>query len=327
MSKINLEFPQGSRALLTIFILVLSTSCYIPKNIRGIEIENQLVNWEKIYTAADIKLHVFNTGMNRVSPLLVGSPAPWRPAPAFLIEHPTFGLIVFDTGLSTEAAIKGEKVLHPITRCFFKTSSLPGHELSSQLKQFDFNPEDVTMVIFSHLHFDHVGNGDDFLNADYYISDDNDLEDLPKMDGFNPELIASIEDSHSFHRIDFSSGVPFGTFEKTIDLLGDGTMILIEGNGHLTGSMGIILRLPLGPVLLPGDEAVHFDWLKGNDIQRISKNPEQAANMRNRIQKLIELVPDLVVIPGHDLSNVPDNRVDIILHHPELYTKELWPTD
>ncbi len=327
MNKINQKSKLGTRTLLTILILVLFTSCYLPKNIQGIEIKNQLVNWEKPYTSTNIKLHVFNTGMNRVSPWLVGSPAPWRPAPAFLIEHPTFGLIVFDTGLSSEIAIKAEKVLHPITKFFFKTRSLPGNDLPSQLKQSGFHPEDVKMVIFSHLHFDHVGNGDGFSNADYYISGDTDLEDLPKMDGFDPELMQSIEENHSFHRIDFSTGAPFATFEKTIDLLGDGTMILIEGNGHLTGSVGLILRLPEGPVLLPGDEAVHFDWLKGDDVQRISKNPERAAEMRNRIRKLIEMVSDLVVIPGHDLSKVPIHRNDIILHHPELFTKELWPTD
>lgn len=325
--EMNLFLRKSGIPLLVTIILAIITSCYIPKNIEGSIIGNQLFNWEKPPVSTDIILHVFNTGMNRVSPVLVGLPAPWRPAPAFLIEHPVFGLIVFDTGLSSDVALKGEDVLHPITKHLFRTRSLPGYDLLSQLKQSGFNPENVKMVIFSHLHFDHVGNGNEFPNAEYYISGKTKIDNLPKIDGFNPELIKSIDESHSFHRIDFSAGTPFATFEKSVDLLGDGTIILIEGNGHLTGSMGLLLQLPEGPVLLPGDEAVHFDWLKGNDIQRISKNPVQAAEMRNRIRKFMELVPDLVVIPGHDLSKVPDHRKDIILHHPELFTKELWPTD
>lgn len=56
-------------------------------------------------------LHVFETGSARMSPLLVGHEHPWRPVPAFVIDHPTLGLIVFDTGLSDEVELAGASAL------------------------------------------------------------------------------------------------------------------------------------------------------------------------------------------------------------------------
>jgi hypothetical protein len=83
-----------SPILIIISLLLIGLSCYSPINSRGKDIDETLTNWPQTNSNfINIKLHIFNTGMNKVSPLLVGSPAPWRPAPAFLIEHPIHGLI------------------------------------------------------------------------------------------------------------------------------------------------------------------------------------------------------------------------------------------
>lgn len=46
--------------------------------------------------------------MNRMSQIVVGDVRPWRPNPAFVIRHPTQGLIVFDTGWPVEIVERGK---------------------------------------------------------------------------------------------------------------------------------------------------------------------------------------------------------------------------
>ena len=324
------SFSYKKIILFIIFIIIIFFSirgCYFPLVIKGEKVESKLYGWHNKPSndSLNLKLHVFNTGMNKVSSILVGDVNPWRAAPAFVIEHPKFGLIVFDTGLSTDIAKHAEGALHPITGWLFKTRSLKGKDLPSQMKKAGLNPEKVTKVLFSHLHFDHTGNADAFKNASFYIGQQTDTENLSRMDGMEPKIINKIKETHTLNKIDFSSGNPFATFTRTVDLLGDGSLIVVEGNGHVSGSMGLFVRLPQGMVFLPGDEVVHFDWLYSDDVQRISKNPEQAANMRNRVRTLLKLAPNLVIIPGHDLTKVPTNRKDIILHNAELFKKDAWP--
>ena len=43
------------------------------------------------------RLHVLNTGFNRMSKFLVGRDRPWRPVPAFVIEDHQHGLFVFES--------------------------------------------------------------------------------------------------------------------------------------------------------------------------------------------------------------------------------------
>ncbi|NOY47626.1 MAG: hypothetical protein GXO84_05430, partial [Chlorobi bacterium] len=122
-----------------------------------------------------------------------------------------------------------------------------------------------------------------------------------------------------------SLGKPFATFKKAVDLLGDGSILVVQGNGHLNGSISLFVQLPMGTVFLAGDEAVHFDWLKSDDVQRISKNPKRAADVRNRIRMLSVLRPDMVIFLGYDFPKIPVNRTDIVIHHPKLFVNKAWP--
>ena len=318
--------------LSVLFIVLLGSfflfhGFYFAVNIKGPAIEKKFYtfNNKPFNDSIKLKLHVYNTGINKVASLLVGDKNPWRPVPTFVIEHPKYGLIVFDSGLSSKVALMGKKTLHPITRLLFNTHSLKSKDLPSQMVQDSLLPIKVERVIFSHLHFDHIGNSDAFSKATYYVGQGTDLDNMTRMEGFEPDFMAKLIHNHAFKEIDFSVAKPFATFEKAVDLLGDGGLIAIQGNGHLTGSISLFVNLPQGLIFLAGDEAVHFDWLNNDDVQKISKNPKRAAEMRNRIRMLRELRPDIIIFPGHDFPKIPLNRTDIVVNNPILFTKEAWP--
>jgi len=269
---------------------------------------------------------VFNTGENRVSPLLVGSPAPWRPVPAFVIEHPTQGLVVFDTGLGPEIAARGEGALHPLTRLLFRSRSRPGLGLADQMRAAGLDPSRVRTVILSHLHFDHVGDLESFPNARFVVGRGERPAARSRLRGFAPAHTDWIR-PQAWREIDFRQAPPYASFDHAVDLFGDHSIVLVRGGGHTPGGLGALLALPAGPALLAGDLVVHRDWLASDDVERIVSDPQRAADVRNRVRRLLSLAPRLLLFPGHDLRGVPSGRPDVVRHHPELYAPSAWPID
>jgi len=271
-----------------------------------------------------MRLHVFNTGMNRVSGLLAGADTRWRPAPAFVIEHPAQGLIVFDAGLGPEIAEKGEGALPFIVGLLFKSRSRPGLGLAAQMRAQGLDPLAVRFVILSHLHFDHVGDAEAFRNATFVVGANARAIDRSPQEGFAPAHTDWIA-ANRWHEVDFErDGKPYATFDRVIDLFGDRSIMLVRGGGHATNDLAALLALPGGPALLAGDVIVHRDWLASDDVERIAADPARAAEMRNRVRALLVAAPATVLICGHDLRGVPSGRADILLHRPDLYSASAW---
>ncbi len=73
------------------------------------------------------------------------------PTPAFLIQHPELGLILYDTGNSPFYNTEYPSFIretYPVTEFI---------SIEDALAQKGFSPADVDMIILSHLHFDHAG--------------------------------------------------------------------------------------------------------------------------------------------------------------------------
>lgn len=232
-----------------------------------------------------LKIHVFNTGFNQMSPLLARTPTPWRPVPAFVIEHPKFGLIVFDAGLSAEVEERGESALPVPMRWLIKSRGRPEWALNLQMQNAGLDPAKVSKVILSHSHEDHTGTVGAFENAQIV------------------KEFAAQKTTHYF-------------LGDAWDLLGDQSILIFKGGGHTKEDLMALVQLEKSVVLLTGDAVVHFSWLNSDDVERIPVNPERSAEVRNRIRWIIKTQPEIVVIPGHDMSQIPSNRSDILIHNP-----------
>jgi len=261
---------------------------------------------------AGLKLHVFNTGMNRMSGLLVGPQRPWRPAPAFAIEHPTRGVVVFDCGLSEEVARDGEAALPFPMGWLFESRGTPGRTLDAQMRGAGLAPEKVATVVISHLHDDHIGVATVFATASF-VGGAGSRGHLPALESRWREISAK------------DATAALAPFDGAYDLFGDGSVFVIPGGGHTREDLMLLLALPGGPVLLAGDAIVHGDWLASDDVQRIAVDGERAAAVRNQVRALLATDPKLVLFPGHDLAGAPGDRSDIVLHHPEWFAIEAWP--
>ena len=282
-----------------------------------------------------LRLRIFNTGANRMSSLLVGPNPPWRAAPAFVIEHPGRGLVVFDLGLSDEVAKHGEQAISPPVGWLMESRGRPGLTLDAQMREAGLAPSDVEFVVLSHLHEDHTGVADEFAHA-MFIAGAGTRERMidgshsPFHSGVVPDWreVAFMGEGHAgegFRGEGRIAGI--GPFASGIDLLGDGSILLVSGGGgHTSEDLMMLVNLESGPVLLTGDAVVHFDWLGSEDVERIASDPERAAIVRNQVRSL-HASTTVLIIPGHDLRSLGRDRPDLIHHHPERFLPSAWPIE
>lgn len=247
------------------------------------------------------RLHVFNTGYNRMSWWLVGRERPWRPVPAFVVEDPPTGLFVFDTGFSDAVARLGEDGLHAPERWVIESRSHPSLALPAQMLAAGLDPASVHHVALSHLHGDHVGQLGAFPNATI-------------LGGPGSAKFASGDLRERWGEVSFDGEFRFGAFDPAVDFIGDGGIVLVYGGGHADEGMMLLLALDAGPVLLTGDAIVHSDWLRSNDVQRIVVDPARAATVRNQVRAFIDATPEASIAYGHDLRGIDCARRDVICH-------------
>jgi N-acyl homoserine lactone hydrolase len=159
-------------------------------------------------------------------------------APCFLIRHPQ-GDLLWDAGLGDRfAAIKegsdaapGVHVTVPVT-------------LVAQLQMLGLTPMDVNFIAFSHLHWDHTGNANEFPDS-VWIMNKAELSAslaLPPPGGVLPETWSAYKNAKT------------ETIEGDYDVFGDGTVWILRAPGHTPGHQVLKLKLKKsGTVVLSGD--------------------------------------------------------------------------
>ncbi|KYG42190.1 hypothetical protein M433DRAFT_74313 [Acidomyces richmondensis BFW] len=83
-----------------------------------------------------------------------------------LIEHPSEGLILFETGAGRDYPKKWGTAIHEL---FTQVDYTDEHELPSQIKKAGYDIRDVKMVIMGHLHLDHAGGLENFKGTEVPI--------------------------------------------------------------------------------------------------------------------------------------------------------------
>src|SRR5690606_25389115 len=90
------------------------------------------------------------------------------PSGVFLIEHPTEGYALFDTGYSLSIYKMGFKGW--LYRTFNPTHVQQQDEIATQLHRDGIQPKDIRYVILSHLHPDHIGGVQSFPDSTIIIT-------------------------------------------------------------------------------------------------------------------------------------------------------------
>lgn len=267
-----------------------------------------------------VTMKIFNTGGIHTRGAAVSSLKSWSSkvrldVPAFAIQHPDQGIVLFDAGLTPETA----KVLNrgALTGLVVRFDAPAGRDLLTQLKKDGTPPEDVRWIILSHLHLDHLADLSAFPKATVVVSrqewDDAKRRQKEKPDAKNFDP-AAWESKLRLRLVDLSGEGPYGAFDHSLDLFADGSVILVSVPGHTPGSIGAWLNLDGGPALLAGDAA----WVVDNYMDlamphdRGMQDPAAYRRSLEMIRAMQEVMPRLVVFPGHDLTpRKLSNREDL----------------
>lgn len=286
-----------------VFVFLLTTAC------AGLP-EPRLPEYVPIPPSPVVlSLHAFNIGTVRVPRGAVARGQGWfskteLDVPAFVIEHPQAGLILFDAGLPPQIAENPGRYMGRLNHFFAPFRMEKGRDLPGQMRRAGLDPARVSWVIISHRHFDHIGSLREFPRATVALSrmeweaaqgriqGERDREPPPaeRFEGLNVRLI------------DFSTAAAFATFERGVDLLGDGSVMLLDASGHTAGSMAAYVRAAPQGILMTGDAS----WTEKNwsipAAQIYAWDKSLAWRRLWQIREWKNREPGLLVLTGHDLG-------------------------
>ncbi len=222
---------------------------------------------------------------------------------AVLVSHPK-GDFLFDTGI-------GKEVTEQMSAFSFFEKQLFSIEnvnpAVNQLEQQEYNFARLFALIPSHMHWDHASGIEDFINIPVWIQPDAYEEAIA---GKPPGFVLSQYDSPDIKWQSLTLNArPYETFEKSLDLFGDGSALLVDLSGHTQGQLGLFLNLASGKrYFFIGDTTwsviginqnkprpVFVEWLVGVDSD-FEKNNQ----VIDKIHTLSMNKPNIVIVPAHD---------------------------
>lgn len=220
---------------------------------------------------------------------------------SILIQHPTEGNILFDTGLPSRERFP-EWALATME---FEWDEK--YSLAYQLGFVGLTPDDIDHVILSHMHMDHAGGLAQCKNAVVYVNrKEAETAFTTVMSTTNPA-------AHGFYFKD----VVLTPVKQMIYLEEDMELFpgieVINLPGHTPGTMGIILHLDKQTIIETGDSCS----LESNYMGMPSNllvDSEKAAKSIAKIHRLAKKYPDAQVWFSHDLARFKEMK-----HAPEYY--------
>jgi glyoxylase-like metal-dependent hydrolase (beta-lactamase superfamily II) len=222
------------------------------------------------------------------------------PVACILLRHARANAI-FDTGCHPSAPEDAArrwggiaKVMTPIMR--------PGDHVLTGLKSVGLGPEDIDIVVCSHLHPDHCGCNEFFKKATVIVH----ARELAAARAPGAE-------AQGYLPADWNHPMPIEAIEGERDLFGDGRVVLIPLPGHTPGTIGALVSLERsGQFLLASDAVSLRANLDRDSVPRNTWNAEAFLASFAAIRRLE--AGGATILCGHD-----DRQWSILRRGAEAY--------
>ncbi|MFH1154474.1 MAG: N-acyl homoserine lactonase family protein [Pseudomonadota bacterium] len=270
-----------------------------------------------------LKLYVIHTGnvhmagkihYNPKSPDFRSRPDDKRfnPVLTYLVEHPLKGYILLDTGIHPSFALHRTGNFGWLLGRIVQIKTSNGLDVPSQLKRIGLSVKEITTVILSHLHLDHLGGLPLLAHNDTLVvhADTKELaiarSSLGLLKGYIGKHIRGV----TVTEFDYSMSLP--PFDRVCDLFGDQSIWVVGTPGHTPGHVSVILNMHQGPFLLTFDAAHRASNIE--DMIPPKGDYEQGLKSLKSIKSFLKEFPTARVIYSHD----PD-QISRLKTLPEYY--------
>ena len=185
---------------------------------------------------------------------------PPRPINVYVIEHAK-GLILFDTGQDRASVTDDAYFPGGVTGYMYHRLARfdigQDDTLTAQLATLGYTPADVDTAIVSHLHQDHIGGLRELTGSELLVSAAEWAElskPAPELRGFLRNHIELPGISWRQVSLEPTSDPALAPFTESLDVMGDGSLMLLPTPGHTAGSVSLLIRrVHRPPLLLAGD--------------------------------------------------------------------------
>lgn len=261
-----------------------------------------------------LSCHVLDTGYCTVweNRLVIGGRKLRVPvhALAMLLRHPTQGWFLFDTGYAPRILDATQGYPFRAYRWVTPMTVTPELAVANQLSRFGLVPQDISRVVLSHFHADHIAGLLDFPSARLVSGREawiavRTLSSLRALSrGFVPALMPQDFDSR-VDLIDDFRGPELAPLGKTHDLFSDGSALLVRLPGHARGQLGLIAQTNKGRIFFVADSyympaSIHERVLP-HPITRFFAVDDWGAlgQTINHLADFAAVNPDVILLPTH----------------------------
>ena len=216
------------------------------------------------------------------------------PVPVWLLEG-TDKKILIDTGLGDVDEVSHMQSRYGVD---FVASRTAEQDLVEGLARHGVSPEEIDIVVLTHLHFDHVGNNELFPNAKFVVQKD----ELPQAESpphfcmfYYPEYAYKIDAVRD--RLEIIDG----------DIELEPGVRLVKIGGHTPGCMVVMVDTAIGTVCLTSDVMYNYKNLELNWPMGSFWNLPELMDGYARIRREAD-----VIVPEHDwqfLEHFPSGTI------------------
>jgi N-acyl homoserine lactone hydrolase len=227
------------------------------------------------------------------------------PVVAFLVQHPSAGPVLIDTGLHPSCAVDPKQNLGRVGALAFPGLEMePRQAVAEQLRALGIEARDVKLVVMTHLHIDHASAMSEFPNATFVFSSREWEAATEPRNWQHGYRTRQFDHGFDYRMLDFEGADTdsHASFGRSFDLLGDGSIRAVYTPGHTHGHMSVVLRLAGREALVAGDAIYTRHALETGHLPFRIEDEHLYKRSLKEIQLYEQNAPDAVIIPGHDMA-------------------------
>ena len=249
--------------------------------------------------------YAYRAGSNPLSRLLAlrpGGEVLRAPCLAYALRHRSAGTILIDTGMHPDTREHFRRDFGAPMSVLFRGLRPAEEPFDEQLRVLGIEPGDVGQVIMTHLHVDHTSGMRLLPEAEFTCSREEWAATRRRFASGKGYVGDHLPPESRMRLVDFDTdGEPYGTFAKTIDLLGDGSVRLVSTPGHTVGHLSVLVRVTDGhQVLVVGDAAYTLRNIDEEILPMLTADDDTSRRSLHEIKAFAESDPNATLVPSHD---------------------------